>query len=54
MEVEALERLASIHSAQLLTYLRLSRQPVGLLMNFGEETFRQGLRRVVNSMAGSS
>jgi iron complex transport system substrate-binding protein len=52
IEVKALERLASIHTAQLLTYLRLSKQPVGLLMNFGEETFRQGLRRVVNSMAG--
>jgi iron complex transport system substrate-binding protein len=52
IEVKALERLASIHTAQLLTYFRLSKQPVGLLMNFGEETFRQGLRRVVNSMAG--
>jgi iron complex transport system substrate-binding protein len=49
IEMRALKRLASIHSAQLLTYLRLSKQPVGLLMNFGEETFRQGLRRVVNS-----
>lgn len=54
IEVKALERLASIHTAQLLTYLRLSEQPVGLLMNFGEETFRQGLRRVVNGQAGST
>lgn len=53
IEIKALERLATIHSAQLLTYLRLSRQPVGLLMNFGEETFRQGLRRVVNSMGAA-
>jgi iron complex transport system substrate-binding protein len=54
IEIKALERLASIHTAQLLTYLRLSKQPVGLLMNFGQETFRQGLRRVDNSMACSA
>ncbi|UUR08714.1 GxxExxY protein [Sphingomonas glaciei] len=54
IEIKALERLASLHSAQLLTYLRLSKQPVGLLMNFGGETFRQGLRRVVNGMAGTA
>lgn len=54
IEVKALERLAPLHTSQLLTYLRLSKQPVGLLMNFGDETFRQGLRRVVNSMATSS
>lgn len=54
IEIKALERLASVHTAQLLTYLRLSKQPVALLMNFGEETFRQGLRRVVNSKTGST
>nr|WP_294167688.1 GxxExxY protein [uncultured Sphingomonas sp.] len=48
IEVKAVQRLATIHSTQLLTYLRLSKQPFGLLMNFGEETFRQGLRRIVN------
>jgi hypothetical protein len=29
--------------------LRLAKQPLGLLMNFGGETFREGLRRVVNN-----
>lgn len=48
IEVKSLERLAPVHSKQLLTYLRLARQPVGLLMNFGGETFREGLKRVVN------
>ena len=48
IEVKSVERLAPVHSKQLLTYLRLTRQPVGLLMNFGGETFREGLKRVVN------
>jgi hypothetical protein len=36
----------------LLTYLRLAKQPLGLLMNFGGETFREGLKRVVNNHSG--
>jgi len=48
IEVKSLERLAPVHAKQLLTYIRLLEQPVGLLMNFGCETFRDGLRRVVN------
>lgn len=48
IEVKSVERLAPVHSKQLLTYIRLARQPVGLLMNFGGETFREGLKRIVN------
>jgi GxxExxY protein len=48
IEIKSAERNAPIHSKQLLTYLRLLEQPVGLLMNFGCETFRDGLKRVVN------
>lgn len=48
IEVKSVERLAPVHSKQLLTYIRLANQPVGLLMNFGGETFREGLKRVVN------
>jgi iron complex transport system substrate-binding protein len=32
----------------VLTYLRLLRQPVGLLLNFSEETMKDGIRRIVN------
>ncbi|HEX8449040.1 MAG TPA: GxxExxY protein, partial [Allosphingosinicella sp.] len=42
------ERLAAVHSKQVLTYLRLLGLPLGLLMNFGGETFREGLKRVAN------
>ncbi len=48
IEVKSVERCAPVHAKQLLTYLRLTEQPLGLLMNFGCETFRDGLRRVVN------
>ena len=36
---------------QVLTYLRLTDLPLGLLMNFGKETFREGLKRVVNTLS---
>ena len=48
IEVKSTERNAAVHAKQLLTYLRLMKQPLGLLMNFGCETFREGLKRVVN------
>jgi GxxExxY protein len=48
IEIKSLDRLASVHGKQLLTYLRLTKQPLGLLMNFGGETFKEGVRRVVN------
>lgn len=49
IEIKSADRLAPVHGRQLLTYLRLAKRPVGLLMNFGAETFREGLRRVVNN-----
>ena len=48
IEVKSVERNAPVHTKQLLTYLRLLKQPLGLLMNFGCETFRDGVKRVVN------
>lgn len=49
VEIKSLERLASVHSKQVLTYLRLTGQPVGLLMNFGAPLFKQGVVRVIDS-----
>jgi iron complex transport system substrate-binding protein len=48
IEVKSVERNAPVHAKQLLTYLRLMKQPLGLLMNFGCETFKDGVKRVVN------
>lgn len=52
VELKSIERLAPVHGRQLLTYLRLTRQPLGLLMNFGAPTFREGVKRVVNNHTG--
>jgi GxxExxY protein len=49
IEIKSVEALNKAHSKQLLTYLRLMHQPLGLLMNFGGATFKEGLRRVVNN-----
>lgn len=49
VEVKAVERLAPIHSRQLLTYLKLLDLPLGLVMNFGGGTFREGLKRVAST-----
>jgi iron complex transport system substrate-binding protein len=46
--VKSTEKNAPVYAKQLLTYLKLIGQPVGLLMNFGFPTFREGLKRVVN------
>ena len=48
-EVKAVEQLAPVHGKQLPTYLRLMKQPLGLLLNFGAPTFREGVKRVVNA-----
>ncbi|WP_343521231.1 GxxExxY protein [Sphingomonas sp.] len=48
VEIKSVERLSGAHAKQLLTYLRLTRQPLGLLINFGGETLKEGLKRVVN------
>jgi GxxExxY protein len=48
VEVKAMEDLATVHSRQLNTYLRLTECPVGLLLNFGAPTMRQGIKRIVN------
>ena len=49
LEIKSIDRLAPVHAKQVLTYLRLLNQPVGLLINFGEETLKQGVKRLVNN-----
>ncbi len=48
VEIKSVERMGPIHVSQTLTYIRLMNLPLGLLLNFGNETFKQGIRRVVN------
>lgn len=46
VELKAVERLLPVHEAQLLTYLRLSRLGVGLLINFHAPLLKHGIRRL--------
>ena len=45
LEVKAVQQILPVHEAQLLIYLRVSGLPLGLLLNFNEETMKQGIRR---------
>src|SRR5687767_10989580 len=54
VEIKSVEQLAPVHSKQLLTYLRLMQLPVGLLINFGNVTLKEGLHRVVNGLSPSA
>ena len=47
IEVKAIEALTTLHEAQLLTYMKLTRCQLGFLMNFNVPLFKNGLRRFV-------
>lgn len=49
VELKSVERLSPLHGKQVLTYLRLLDMPLGLLINFGGETFKEGVKRIVNN-----
>jgi GxxExxY protein len=48
IEIKAVEGITDVHFAQLLTYLKLSKKRIGLLINFNVKSLKQGIRRVVN------
>ena len=48
VEIKAIEKLEPIHEAQLLSYLKLSKCQVGLLINFNVKVLKDGIRRLVN------
>ena len=54
VELKSIERLAPVHFRQLLTYLRLLDLRVGLLINFGAATLKEGLHRVANRLPPSA
>ena len=54
VELKSVEKIAPVHGKQLLTYLRLMNLPLGLLLNFGAATLKEGLQRVVNGMPDSA
>lgn len=51
VELKAVERIQDVHKAQLLSYLRMSKLPLGFLINFNTAHLRDGLHRVLNERA---
>jgi GxxExxY protein len=51
VELKSIEQILPIHSAQLLTYLRASHKPIGLLINFNVLVLKQGIKRIVHDFA---
>ena len=54
VELKAVENLMPIHEAQLLTYLKLSRLTLGLLVNFNVAMLKHGIKRIVNNFQSSA
>ena len=48
IELKSVEKISPVHSKQVLTYLRLLQMPLGLLINFGAATFKEGIKRIAN------
>ena len=53
VELKSVEKSAPVHCKQVLTYLRLLNLRVGLLLNFGAATLKEGLHRIVNNFDDS-
>ena len=51
VELKSVEQVAPVHAKQLLTYLRLADKRLGLLINFGAATIKEGISRVVNGLS---
>ena len=49
LELKALEKVLPLHHAQLLTYIKLSNKPVGLLLNFNVVRLVEGVKRMINT-----
>jgi len=48
VELKSVETLLPVHKKQLLTYLKISRKKLGLLINFGSALIKDGIERVIN------
>ncbi len=49
VELKSVENIVPVHGKQVRTYLRLLGMPLGLLINFGAATFKEGIRRIANN-----
>ena len=49
VELKSVEKVKNVHKKQLLTYLRLAKKPLGLLLNFNEAVLKDGITRIINN-----
>lgn len=49
VELKSIDHVRDIHKKQLLTYLRLAKKPLGLLINFNEKILKNGITRIINT-----
>ena len=49
VELKSVEKVDNVHKKQLLTYLRLAKKPLGLLINFNKVMLKDGIIRIINS-----
>jgi len=54
LELKSVEQLAKVHYKQLFTYLKLADKRLGLLLNFGAELMKEGIKRIANGMQDAS
>jgi len=52
VELKSVEKVQPVHKKQLLTYLRMAKKPLGLLINFNETLLKDGISRIINAPAG--
>ena len=52
VELKSVDKVKDVHKKQLLTYLKLTGKPLGLLINFNEPLVKDGITRVINEPAG--
>ena len=52
VELKSVDQVKEVHKKQLLTYLKLTGKPLGLLINFNETLLKDGITRVINEPAG--
>ena len=50
VELKSVEKLSPVFKKQILTYIRLSKKKLGLLINFGEPLIKDGIHRVVSGL----
>jgi GxxExxY protein len=49
LELKTVEKFTEVHSAQILTYMKLGNYPLGLLINFNTKLLKNGIKRFINT-----